>query len=82
VSPSAVVFSAGHDYLHPTIGVASRYLAAGVRADSLFRTDLGDDEEPESPPSHPDANHWEPDGDTSMLEAMRRSRSESRRLEV
>ena len=50
VSPSAVVFSGGHCYLHPTVGAASRYLAAGVRADSLFRTDLGDNKEPEHPP--------------------------------
>ena len=63
------MFSAGHRYQHPTIGAANRYLAAGVRADSLFRTDLGDDEDPENPPSHPDAGHWEPAGPTNCLDA-------------
>ena len=69
VSPSAVVFSAGHQYLHPTVGAAGRYLAANVRPDSLFRTDLGDDEDPDDPPSHPDAEHWEPGGATNCADA-------------
>ncbi len=54
ISPSAVVFSAGHDHEHPTTAVANRFLAAGVRADSIFRTDRGDDE--------PGDGHWEPAG--------------------
>ena len=44
VSPQFVVFSAGHDYGHPSGGAAGRYIAAGVRAERMLRTDRGDDE--------------------------------------
>ncbi len=54
VSPSAVVFSAGHDHEHPRAAAAKRFLDAGVSASSLFRTDRGDDEG--------GAPHWEPAG--------------------
>lgn len=45
VAPSYVIFSAGHDYRHPTAAAASRYLALSPRP-RLYRTDYGDDEGP------------------------------------
>jgi beta-lactamase superfamily II metal-dependent hydrolase len=44
VSPEYVIFSAGHDHLHPTNGAAGRYLAFGVPEQNILRTDFGDDE--------------------------------------
>lgn len=44
VDPTFVVFSAGHEYDHPSSGAASRYIAHGVGVGNMFRTDLGDDE--------------------------------------
>lgn len=44
VSPTHVVFSAGHDHQHPTAGAAERYRAAGVSTDNIYRTDRSDDE--------------------------------------
>jgi beta-lactamase superfamily II metal-dependent hydrolase len=44
ISPEWVVFSAGHDHEHPRHSTALRYLAAGLDAAHLLRTDLGDDE--------------------------------------
>lgn len=44
VSPRWVVFSAGHDHRHPRAATAARYLASGVPAGNIFRTDRGDDE--------------------------------------
>ena len=44
VSPTHVVFSAGHDHQHPSAGAANRYLAAGVDLDNIYRTDRGDHE--------------------------------------
>lgn len=47
VSPTWVVFSAGHKgYRHPTQAAADRFLAAGVDKDRMLRTDRGDDEGP------------------------------------
>lgn len=43
-NPAAVVFSAGHQYNHPTTGAASRFLGHGLSLSRVFRTDLGDDE--------------------------------------
>ncbi len=43
VSPSYVIFSAGHDNHHPTQAAADRYLKT-VSLDNMFRTDRGDDE--------------------------------------
>lgn len=44
VSPTHVVFSAGHAHQHPTTTAAERYLAAGVPLDNIYRTDRGDHE--------------------------------------
>lgn len=44
VSPTYVVFSAGHRFEHPTKVAAERYVAAGVPVAHMFRTDRGDDE--------------------------------------
>ena len=44
VSPAWVVFSAGHKFRHPRKAAVDRYLAAGVAADHMLRTDRGDDE--------------------------------------
>jgi competence protein ComEC len=44
VSPEFVIFSAGSDHEHPRQATAERYIAAGVNADKMFRTDLGDNE--------------------------------------
>jgi beta-lactamase superfamily II metal-dependent hydrolase len=43
-SPEYVIFSAGHKHQHPRQVTAARYLAAGVPAKRIFRTDRGDDE--------------------------------------
>lgn len=47
VDPDFVIFSAGHNYHHPTQGAAQRYLAHGVGIDNMFRTDRGDHEPPD-----------------------------------
>lgn len=39
VSPTYVVFSAGHDHEHPRETTANRYLTLGVSAENMFRTD-------------------------------------------
>jgi len=44
VSPTWVIFSAGHDHHHPRQETAARVLAAGVSRDRILRTDRGDDE--------------------------------------
>lgn len=44
VSPTWVIFSAGHNHEHPTKSAAKRYLDNGVEKDHILRTDLGDDE--------------------------------------
>lgn len=44
VSPKFVIFSAGHDHEHPRASAAQRYVAAGVKVENMFRTDLGDNE--------------------------------------
>lgn len=45
IDPAWVIFSAGHSHGHPTVGAAERYLDQGVKLDSIFRTDRGDDED-------------------------------------
>lgn len=49
VSPEYVIFSAGHQYQHPTQAAANRYLNAGVQIENMFRTDRGDDESASGP---------------------------------
>lgn len=44
VSPEWVIFSSGHDHGHPRQLAADRYLARGVAANKMLRTDRGDDE--------------------------------------
>ena len=45
VSPSFVIFPAGHRHHHPREVTAQRYLARpGLTTDELFRTDRGDNE--------------------------------------
>jgi beta-lactamase superfamily II metal-dependent hydrolase len=44
IAPQFVVFSSGHDYQHPTVATAARFLAQGVPLTRMFRTDFGDDE--------------------------------------
>ena len=44
VTPDFVIFSAGHAFEHPRKSTAERYIAAGVPAKRLLRTDWGDDE--------------------------------------
>ncbi len=46
VNPEFVIFPAGHKFEHPRKVTAERYLAAGVKAEKMFRTDRGDDEGP------------------------------------
>lgn len=46
VHPTFVVFTAGHKYQHPRAVTVQRYLANGVQAQNIFRTDRGDDEGP------------------------------------
>lgn len=43
-SPQFVIFSAGHRFEHPRGDTVQRYLANGVLAENIFRTDRGDDE--------------------------------------
>ena len=43
VTPSVVIFSAGHKYLHPDKRAVERYLKQ-VNINNIFRTDRGDDE--------------------------------------
>ena len=43
VDPHAVIFTAGHKHIHPSTRTANVYLQYVV-ADSIFRTDRGDDE--------------------------------------
>ena len=45
VSPTSVIFPAGHRHEHPRKSVYDRYIAAGVSPDQVYRTDLGDREE-------------------------------------
>ncbi len=44
VSPTWVIFSAGHAHMHPRATTANRYLNNGVQLENIFRTDFGDDE--------------------------------------
>lgn len=44
VSPTWVIFSAGHEYHHPRQSAADRFLASGVDKDRMLRTDRGDNE--------------------------------------
>lgn len=44
VSPTFVVFSAGHKFNHPRQATVDRLVANGVRLANIFRTDLGDNE--------------------------------------
>ena len=46
VNPEAVIISAGHDHEHPRESTVERYLAAGIPAERIYRTDRGDDEGP------------------------------------
>ena len=43
VKPKFVIFSAGHEYSHPTAKAAQRYIDSGVKTKNMFRTDRGDD---------------------------------------
>ena len=43
VDPAFVIFAAGHRHDHPTAHAAQRYLDHGVSADSIFRTDRGEE---------------------------------------
>jgi len=43
VKPNVIIFSASHQYNHPTQNAADRYLLT-VDIDNIFRTDRGDDE--------------------------------------
>ena len=44
VSPTFVVFSAGHAYRHPRQSTVDRLLANGIGKDAILRTDRGDTE--------------------------------------
>ena len=44
VSPSHVIFSAGHKHHHPRASAAQRYLNNSVSLTNIFRTDRGDNE--------------------------------------
>jgi beta-lactamase superfamily II metal-dependent hydrolase len=44
VTPTYVVFAAGHEYRHPRQAAVTRFTDNGVRLADLFRTDLGDNE--------------------------------------
>jgi len=81
VSPTFVVFSAGHkNYRHPNASVAARYLAAGLDPDNMLRTDRGDDEGPgewiygsirgcEDRAGDDDVELWLPDSSTASIRA-------------
>ena len=65
VSPTHVVFSAGHAHEHPRSAAAQRYLANGVALANIFRTDRGDhegDDEWDHEESGPEG-HADPTGD-------------------
>lgn len=51
VKPEAVIFSAGHEYNHPTKSAAERY-EKYVLPNLFFRTDRGDDERMEGKPDY------------------------------
>ncbi len=66
VDPDFVVFSAGNKFNHPRKEVAERYIAQGVIADKMFRTDRGSTQEADSKEwsgGHKGQVH--PDGDKS-----------------
>lgn len=44
VTPSHVIFCAGHKHEHPRATTAERFLAAGIDRGKMFRTDRGDNE--------------------------------------
>ncbi len=44
VSPTWVIFSAGHAHRHPRATTANRYLNNEVQLENILRTDFGDDE--------------------------------------
>ena len=58
VSPTWVVFSAGHRFGHPCDVTADRYLATGIPATRMLRTDRGDGE---GDPAV-GCEEWDPDG--------------------
>ena len=44
IDPQFVIFSSGSIHQHPSHGAATRFLAHGLTAKQMFRTDFGDDE--------------------------------------
>lgn len=72
MSPRYVIFSAGSKYRHPRAQTVRRYLASGVPASRIFRTDRGDNEgSPEWRPrsgARPD-----PPGDDDVLVELSRN---------
>jgi beta-lactamase superfamily II metal-dependent hydrolase len=51
VKPKRVIFSAGHEYNHPTTSAANRFLKY-VELQHIFRTDRGDDERIDGKPDY------------------------------
>ncbi len=66
VAPTFVVFSAGHQYVHPRKAAAERYLSRGVAVTRMFRTDRGDAEGPEEWAEGRVANCKDPFGDDDV----------------
>ena len=64
-SPEYVIFPAGHKHEHPRHAAVSRYLAAGVDVEKMFRTDRGDNEGDEEWPSEDD-DGADPRGDDDV----------------
>lgn len=52
VDPKWVIFSAGHNYHHPTDHAAKRYIAHHIPVSHILRTDRGDDEEDKADEEH------------------------------
>ncbi|MCA9671400.1 MAG: MBL fold metallo-hydrolase [Myxococcales bacterium] len=66
VAPSWVVFSAGHKHAHPRKAAALRFLAAGVKADHILRTDRHDDEGAKEWSYGRKVGHKDPRGDDDI----------------
>ncbi len=66
VSPTWVIFSAGHDHEHPRSAAAERFLGAGVGLEKMFRTVLGDDEGQEEWDHGRVAGRVDPPGDDDV----------------
>ena len=67
VTPSHVIFSAGHRHDHPRASTVQRFIQYGsITADEIFRTDRGDDEGAEEWPHGRVPGNTDPKGDDDV----------------